>query len=1714
MGASSLKSYKSKKTEEDLQELYNGDKNPIFVPVDLTISSTEENKRIESFKIQVNVKVILEALSKEIVKSYTDIRAIELKKDEFGFWLFIGFSAIDTEQDLVDEFLANTSKNNDGFLGFRVHFRNYLANITISLSDYFYVGEISPTVFIDLYQHFQSISGYSFDEGESTLHDFVLPISKILELGIEASEPNELVVAGLLDTIEPDRIQVIESKNTIIYAYDVHGPYGVVGDLPFEVLEDREFREDILEVDRAIRKGEYFEFGPSDTLPLVMWRRLAIFKPMDKNNKVSVDASTWLEREPDCKLFLSYAVKNSGDSKSRIELVKQLEHALTWMLGDLEASQVFQTAFLEFYGNLSLGIDLDEAVAFYDRILVARPFLTRILLRKYRCLRKLGDKIGQTECLDQLVNELIDPISLAEAYSRLSRLLVDHDLDRAIELGKEALRWDRSCFDAAFHVGDMLVSQERYLEGIQVLDDLARTSRLKGVKGYELGRIEIESARIWLEHLNRSDMAITRVLKALEYANLDLETLGSATAILEQHANKVQKIKGLQFVILAYLDLDDDYQSLLKINDLRNLFTEEEIGFEKIGFFYDKYIEKFTIDIDHLEQLFEEDKVPLNWENIVNKLGAISQENPNHNLSRIIGMVYEHKLNDREKSNEHRLGMLRDVSLPFETFMSLISSFENQGMWEEVYQHLDTRRVGLSAPHILVVLRKMLSIGKHLPPIMMISPLLELMKYDDDSSIGSGIFMKELLIRLAAESDYQSIVDTMTGLISNFEISDTTVEWLEYAVSLISSRSDPPRYQALDWLYTTLLDSLEEGVAITRRALNDFIEGPPELYGKYLCILIQYDEIPDVDRVQVEFFLTGNFEYLGRYYLCMANSSTDRDGCVQYYRNAINQFKFDSDLITLELVSFAKIGVLTPLHDLELERFIYLAKNVDKISEIQGLKAAFLHTLNREYNSDVFDLLISRYQDLDLKNKEISDLFNLNIANADNDVLATFQMVDFFISNVVSDETIFYIGHLIDNKELWNFPSRMEKLLSYVFRGVEDKVALKDTIKKMVLEIADNSESLFLLYEEILSDLEISDYDLIWKAFKSYVNREDFQKMKDTWFRLTSFILNSEHAISFLATTEDFLKIMGKEKLLIQILEAGVNGGFPRDLALGVRSEIRIYYGLLCFEYQAKNNTTFEILKSCYETISEDFRVWIPLYMCYRDRGNDTEIFQYLQNLMLRIRKRPEALVDQPISLALLESEYVKLGNKLGHLEGDIRPIGILSDRESAVKMDFFEETTRSGIPYKQVSLSNNRSLANSLDQRVYSKLLEVAKDNSLLKSLELAGKLAVNYQAMLSVRGYERVLALFKVFNNSQDTKFTASDAMIKVADMVSDLDEIVADWRTATLKMQYLPGMTQRLQQANFENLLERHLALQCFALISGEFDVLDNHDMQVWRDYSSARYPFEIGKRVTSKMANPLLNSPIIGILRLLQEPMVRYFHQRFSQEHIATRAGLSPSQLFGVRSLRSLGEDSLKRFGFSNFSGFFERNGVRIFSLKGLGNRLYYEYNSRSFYLDIEHYERFPRSFLFHRLMAVFRSVLSGLYPLLKLDCERHILAFLNDARSVAKSEVSKPSKGSLGLRVNKPGFEEALAGLNMVKVDALFKKLGDVGLVGVKKVQKAVWVHLYMMQMAETLDLIGVSEAIIGKDFLREPLGPIEAMRVSDMVASLLAVAPEINLSDG
>ena len=318
------------------------------------------------------------------------------------------------------------------------------------------------------------------------------------------------------------------------------------------------------------------------------------------------------------------------------------------------------------------------------------------------------------------------------------------------------------------------------------------------------------------------------------------------------------------------------------------------------------------------------------------------------------------------------------------------------------------------------------------------------------------------------------------------------------------------------------------------------------------------------------------------------------------------------------------------------------------------------------------------------------------------------------------------------------------------------------------------------------------------------------------------------------------------------------------------------------------------------------------------------------------------------------------------------------------------------------------------------------------------------------------------------------------KIASERKQRVQALRNWREVIRSGSYQTNMISDLINQAFDNDLEKHIALQCLVLIGGNINELKNWPRRVWREPSQYNYPLNANLRYKTENQE-IEKNPLYQLIRMLLPVLGETFPEKRGAHYLSEKLSLPIKEITKVRQPIQEEHPLVANSGLKLYYPSLKKNQITFYSISGLKREIIYIDTDSSINFDEKYFKERPHTHFFHLLMITIQKLNAGQHFLLSLDPLKTILPFLRSCHRIIDESQNNDFKTIFQLK--KDPLEKSLRSVDRVKVQRLFKnaKISGPSLIGLWNELNE---HFIKIHYAETLDLIGIIEAVTDTDIVK------------------------------
>ena len=502
------------------------------------------------------------------------------------------------------------------------------------------------------------------------------------------------------------------------------------------------------------------------------------------------------------------------------------------------------------------------------------------------------------------------------------------------------------------------------------------------------------------------------------------------------------------------------------------------------------------------------------------------------------------------------------------------------------------------------------------------------------------------------------------------------------------------------------------------------------------------------------------------------------------------------------------------------------------------------------------------------------------------------------------------------------------------------------------------------------------------------------------------------------------------------------------------RGEVVFYYASYLYEEGIHRKESLRHFEKMMRDFPEDTRSWIPLYTLFDELGKKDLLDDHLDLIIPQIEKNPGILANYPINLETLRATRNRSDAK-----------GYSAQESSA---NLYDDHKSNSISLDLGSSGSEATLAMNISMN--------------------DGKIAESTEILMT---------------------HTAANALIDLG-LPSPAPMASFDWRQAVRDGIAPAGSTERVLNTAFANELEKHLAIQSIALLTGEFGVLSDWHWRVWQNADDFGYPLNGKDRHPKGLHTEWLDTPLHSFLTAFSPIIARACRSAFLiDEHMASVGSQTP------KSMPRIGVDhpALSRSGIARYKDRLELSKVYFMHTPGLRSEVFLDGSTRCIHFDTAVYQDAPPTILLHKICYHLWAMRLQYHVIAAAHVASHIGPLLQAFSSYESATPMERLKIAFGAgAAGGVRMEKLLDGLSRSKISTLAQQASPITSKGIRALQIEMRIKVYRLILSESLDLIGVASALSGQSITRLTKDQVAAVMIEvPMVKDLLEFATKIVL---
>ena len=1398
-----------------------------------------------------------------------------------------------------------------------------------------------------------------------------------------------------------------------------------------EVLEERELRSKYSGLDDAITYGKFEQIGREWTALIdaaatpYFFRRAAMLAMIGRHTIDPAQLDEYLQADPENLLFLSLKIVPCFSSELAIELLRPLSAlgaALVQKSADFAQIHFIDLIFSELFGDAWFCVDFGRSLNSYSRVIDEPDNIARILIKIIRLSRHWGEEENEVSYSFRYLKICAEESGLVYLYFRLAQLLWAGDLAEATRCARKALHIDPGNERYALFVADLLLKAQKPSDAIDVLTSTIDVLALgKTGEKARIAALKLAIGRIWLHELRRKDLALERFKDALDLLDPEVNNI----ALLFQLQEIFVEVSAPDALITAYEKL---FTANLAINNMAEIMRlkplifavyQAQPGFsDKLCAFYRRLIDHNLLNVDEIQHVMAlQDKSPFDWARIY--AGFLKGKEPAGDEEKIfyqkqLGDIALTYLGDRKLAMGHYWQVISYGEIDPGLFHLLFSYYQQIDAIEEYFRHLKELTENASKNLKRVFLSEIMRHSEYLADDEIDNYLISLLRVDPATAANLSERFGTYLSRNDCESGYRLLSVAVDGLDDPAQKISLLWSW----ISQLERSKASQRFDYMNRIYQKLTALGAPRHEVRRDAVRNLFEDPSgEFLVHYVEEMLLNGEMPELPADYIEQTFTDRSAVIGRYYeiAIFGTPGSEPDIAKAFKLLDIIEGAQIYREREFDLLRLMAGKVWLGLSRIErLRDFLLSAALQDEYEVALRAQLALVPPEDKDTQVSVLRLCIQFFDGVLADSNKLFEALDRLHALLPSQLPVMIQIAEFAYKYQKHFKAKTMVFHCLDDETFWENTDAVNQVFNWMVHEWDERSIIANIVRN-----------------KLQAKIKARD----WAAadrIAVFLEKFELYDLKTAFMAFEAAAERGDEERMTRAFIEANLKIENGEILgaffrdCEKLIErTGRMAHFHRLLMMQLPVDKNPFLKVAEEEYQLMLATkypgaemdeqkSYDILHNHFAAYPDDARSWMPLYFILKGRDERLELIGLLRHILPRLEEDEQALAQFPVTLESLRDEVVKYEDLVG-----------------------MPQTHDSG--HKRLITGDGQV---SLERDGTAQLASLKQTGASVESLNI-------------------------------EMKERTAEEEEAVAQQLSP-----ENWREVVMSWQMAGGMTEMLVDMPFAHQMEKHVAVQAFALITGEYSALRRWSLQVWRDVDKFTYPRSSRERTRSIVMIPAAFIPFFNEFGPMTPFLLKQNTINFSVTGLAHKLAVRAEDIIAMRRSVSWNDIFFDKTLIRHYADQLNQMQFVIFNIKGLGRDLFYDVKYRALYFDVDYFSKMPPSYIFHRIMLHLRAVMAGYHPWLFADLRGSVMPFVEKARETMQNSLVSTMKSSIGLGFSPGEIVGETAKRGHVR---RFFQQKEIGLPEVEAMIQGMWQYLYAWQAAETLDFIGLYEAILGVD---------------------------------
>lgn len=591
----------------------------------------------------------------------------------------------------------------------------------------------------------------------------------------------------------------------------------------------------------------------------------------------------------------------------------------------------------------------------------------------------------------------------------------------------------------------------------------------------------------------------------------------------------------------------------------------------------------------------------------------------------------------------------------------------------------------------------------------------------------------------------------------------------------------------------------------------------------------------------------------------------------------------------------------------------------------------------------------------------------------------------------------------------------------------------------------------------------------------------------------------------------DWQELMGQSNSHLkwkQLIEYLTSDHILRQLRRPARCEVLFLHAQNLIDDEQRRFDAIPHLEVIATENPMDNRVWIPLYSLYEESDAKRKLVSHLDKVIPLIERDKSLLEKTPFNLESLKNTLKRTKKLLLERDPDTASNSLTSNTDRPRNFDLNDHAAQlqrawiDAMPAVKISAisGGEPTDASANEESASSKLDRNPEVNQTSEQQAFYGSAATNLETLQGESNLEF---------NTQFVKSEAKnvpDLRILGSQTNNSVHQII-NWRDFVTSGNSYPNATRGVMTMAFASELEKHIAVQCVAIVGGEADALKSWHWPVWRDRQAFQYPMTTSGRLPKDIGLVDYGGQLHKLLRMITPILARSHRGKFIAKAYFTQRGMPQST---ESNQVELSHPALARCALGIIESQLAQSKVRLFDTPGLGKDVFFDLSQRALHFDGNWQLNLPPSILTYRIIETFLHFQKGSLPIITLNSETAILPAIDIIKEILSANGLSRIRLAFGFEHR--DVQSQIKALNQDKLNSLISWNKDKTADDIKRLQQEIRFKILAETLAMTLDLVGLCEAINGENLCLDSRLSAGDYRFLDPLSSkLILLATKLNI---